>query len=336
VLSLYSDVDRSTLRTLSRETRLERIQIASNLRHDLLDDQVTEAHVATGVLAVPHGSELLFLWHYARALLAEREAARGRPEPAGKIDYTFVLDGQGEDARVAIRPRRRGAPLDLIVAELMILANSHWAGWLAELKRAGIYRSQGLQQVGSRWLPGRVRMGTVPAPHEGIGVAQYIWCTSPLRRYVDLVNQQQLIAAARGDQPPFPANDAELFGIVSSFDAVYAQYGEFQERLERYWCLRWLKQQSVARIGATMLKPDLLRLDDLPLVTRVAGLPMLERGQRVELDVLGIDEIDLSVELRLHRVLGEVAARIEDLEENAVDSADSGQEPVPTGPVQAE
>jgi exoribonuclease-2 len=177
-------------------------------------------------------------------------------------------------------------------------------------------------------------MGTVPAPHEGIGVPHYTWCTSPLRRYVDLVNQQQLIAAARGEPPPYPANDADLFGIVSSFDAVYAQYAEFQERLERYWCLRWLKQEALVRIGATVLKPDLLRLDDLPLVTRLAGLPMLERGQRVELDILAIDEVDLAVELRLHRVLGETAARLDELDEEGEELPDSGGEPPEPPPEQ--
>ena len=321
VLSLYVDVEGDTLRPLGRETRLERIRIESNLRHDLLDDMVTEAHVAAGVPDVAHGRELVFLWHFARALLAEREIARGKPEPAGKVDYTFVLDGEDEQATVSIRPRRRGSPLDLIVAELMILANSHWAGWLAELKRAGIYRSQSLQRVGGRWLPGRVRMSTVPAPHESIGVPHYTWCTSPLRRYVDLVNQQQLIAAVRGEAPPYPANDAELYGIVSSFDAAYALYGEFQERLERYWCLRWLRQEGLTRVGATVLKPDLLRIDDMPLLTRVAGLPILERGQRVELDLLGIDEVDLTVELRLHRLLQEKAGRVDELDEEGAEPA---------------
>jgi exoribonuclease-2 len=172
-------------------------------------------------------------------------------------------------------------------------------------------------------------MGTVPSAHEGIGVASYAWCSSPLRRYVDLVNQRQLLAAVRGEPAPYPPNDAELFAIVSTFDAVYAQYGEFQEKLERYWCLRWLRQESVTRIGAMVLKPDLLRLDGLPLVTRIAGLPMLERGQRVELDVLHLDEVDLSVELRLHRVLGETAARLDDFEEELADAAADEAPPAP-------
>ena len=332
VLSLYVDVEHDTLSVLGCETRLERIRIGSNLRHDLLDEQVTDVHMAAGALDVPHGRELLFLWHFARSLLAGREQVRGKPEPLGRIDYTFVVDGEEDRAKVTIRPRRRGAPLDLIVAELMILANSHWAGWLAELKRAGIYRSQRLDRVNGRWLPGRVRMSTTAAPHEGIGVAFYSWCTSPLRRYVDLVNQQQLIAAVRGDPAPYAPNDADLFGIVSAFEAAYTTYAEFQERLERFWCLRWLKQESVERTGATVLKPDLLRFDGMPLLTRVAGLPLLERGQRVELDIVGVDEVDLTVEVRLHRLLHESAASIEELDAETTELAETEEVATVPGP----
>ena len=50
-----------------------------------------------------------------------------------KIAFVKTPIGLAEiqgDERVDIAPRVRGAPLDLIVAELMILANSHWGGWL--------------------------------------------------------------------------------------------------------------------------------------------------------------------------------------------------------------
>ncbi|GAB4475999.1 MAG: RNB domain-containing ribonuclease [Burkholderiaceae bacterium] len=298
VLSLYVDVDAQSYAILASRTAVERVRIAGNLRHDRLDEIVTEEAVAAGALPIEFGEELCFLWRWARALLGQREAVRGRPEPLGRIDYTFVIDGEGEHAHVTIRPRKRGAPLDLIVAELMILANSHWGGWLALLRRAAVYRSQRFERGASR-----VRMSTTPAPHEGIGVDHYAWSTSPLRRYVDLVNQRQLVAAARGEAAPYAANDAELFAIVSSFDAAYTAYADFQSRMERYWCLRWLQQENVRRIGATLIKGDVLRLDGLPLVTRLPGLPELPRGQRLELDVLGVDLVDLLLEARVHQLL---------------------------------
>ncbi|HET6802743.1 MAG TPA: RNB domain-containing ribonuclease, partial [Casimicrobiaceae bacterium] len=180
VLSLYVRIDADTLEVRSSETRVERVRVAANLRHDLLDDVVTEEAIASGGFDAPFAGELALLWKIARALLVRREQVRGRPEPLGRVDFSFVLDGDGEHAHVSIKPRRRGAPLDLIVAELMILANSTWGRWLAERQVTGVYRSQSL---------GRVRMSTTPAPHEGIGVDHYTWSTSPLRRYVDLVNQ---------------------------------------------------------------------------------------------------------------------------------------------------
>jgi exoribonuclease-2 len=299
VLSLYADTDAETFEVLSTESRLERVRIETNLRHDELDAIVTEAAISTGRLASPHSDQLSTLWHVARKLLASREQVRGRPEPVGRVDFSFELDGADEHARVAIRQRRRGAPLDMIVAELMIFANSTWGAWLAARRTAGIYRSQSL---------GRVKMGTVPAPHDGIGVEHYAWCTSPLRRYVDLVNQRQLLACVLGRAPPYASNDAELFGIVSSFESSYSVYAEFQQKLERYWSLRWLQQEQLTRVDATVLRGDVVRLDGLPFVTRLPGLADLPRGQKLQLDVVSADQVDLTLEARVHRVLATQAA----------------------------
>jgi exoribonuclease-2 len=316
VLSLYVRFDAESGTVLGSDTRLERLRIAANLRHDELDDVVTEEAIAGGAFDAPFAPELRFLWRLARTLLARREAVRGRPEPLGRIDYSFVVDGDGERAHVTIKPRRRGAPLDLIVAELMILANSTWGRWLAERGVAGVYRSQSL---------GRVRMGTTPAPHEGIGVDHYTWSTSPLRRYVDLVNQRQLIACARGEAPAYRPRDADLFSLVSGFEALYGAYADFQERMERYWALRWLRQEDIRRVTASVLKGDVLRLDGMPFVTRLPGLPELPRGQRLELDVLGTNEVDLVLEARVHQVLA--AQAVVDAEDDALVEEELAVEP---------
>jgi exoribonuclease-2 len=157
-------------------------------------------------------------------------------------------------------------------------------------------------------------MGTAPAPHEGIGVEHYAWCTSPLRRYVDLVNQRQLVACVRDQTPPYASNDAELFGIVSGFESAYGAYAEFQQKLERYWSLRWLEQEKLSRIEATVLRGDVLRIDGMPFITRLPGLPELPRGQRLELDVVATDHVDLTLEVRVHRLLAQTTIDIDDEE----------------------
>ena len=315
VLSLYAEVGAATYEVLSTESCLERVHVESNLRHDRLDAVVSDANIASAQFDSPYAEALSALWHVARKLLARREQMRGRPEPIGRVDYSFELDGVDDQARVSIRERRRGAPLDLIVSELMIFANSTWGGWLASRRTAGIYRSQAL---------GRVKMGTAPARHDGIGVEHYAWCTSPLRRYVDLVNQRQLLACLRDQSAPYASNDAELFGVVSGFESSYTAYAEFQQRLERYWSLRWLEQEKVNRINATVLKDDVVRLDGLPFITRLPGLAPLPRGQRLDLDVIATDRVDLTLEARVHQVLAAQTVVDIDEDEFAEDSSVDG------------
>mgnify|MGYP002623851333 CR=1 FL=1 len=299
-VSLYLRFDERTLALQGHETKLERVPIETNLRHDRLDDVITDATL-TGEAPAPYpfADELAFAFRLARELKARREQVRGKPESFTRPDYSFRLEGaNGEprgDETVLISERRRGAALDLIVAEAMILANSTWGGWLDECKVPAIYRSQ------SSMLPGiKVRMGTKALPHAGMGVSSYAWSTSPLRRYVDLVNQWQIIACARHGltaalAAPFKPKDATLFSIVSSFEATYAAYAEFQRGIERYWTLRWLAQQGLDTLEATVMKDGLVRADALPLVFRALGAESLPRGVRVRVRINATDELTLDV-----------------------------------------
>ena len=295
-LSLYVTADPATGEIFETETRVERIVVRENLRHNLLDGKITEEGLADPQSDLPYGHWLRPLWQLALALSAKRDQVRGKPENNSRVEYSFYLDGNPDDPDTPVRlvPRQRNAPLDRMVAEYMILANNLWGGLLAQHGVPGIYRSQ---------QAGRVRMSTQALPHEAIGVPQYAWSTSPLRRYVDLVNQWQLIAAVDNGVgarlvAPFKPKDADLFAIIGAFDAQYAAWAEFQGNMERYWCLRWLAQNGVERTTANVLRDDLVRLANAPLVTRVGGLPELERGTAVEIDILGRDELALELDCR--------------------------------------
>ncbi len=337
-LSLYVTIDESTLAISQSVTRLEMVPIASNLRHDKLDTVFTEAFfedaVASGAPAadVAWGPELSFLHRLARSLKAQREVVRGKPENFNRLDYNFKLDnlGGGEpqgDETVNISTRQRGAPLDLIVAEAMILANSTWGEWLAEHGVPGIYRSQASMAPGVK-----VRMGTRALPHAGLGVKSYAWSTSPLRRYVDLVNQWQLIACVRNGRTaalvaPFKPKDTDLFAIISSFDAAYSAYNAFQAGIERYWTLKYLQQNSISELTATAFKDTLVRADELPLVLPAAGAQGLPRGARVRVRLGEIDQITLDVH---STVIERLDAEPEDAE--LEDELDGGEE-LAAGPI---
>ena len=303
-LSLYLTMDEATLEITASMTRLEQVPIASNLRHDALDNTFTEAFFEAAQLAapadVPWGVEMIFLHRLARHLKGQREIVRGKPENFNRPDFNFKLDNpasgepQGSEM-VTITTRQRGAPLDLIVAEAMILANSTWGHHLSEHGVPGIYRSQASMAPGVK-----VRMGTKALPHAGLGVKSYAWCTSPLRRYTDLVNQWQLIAVTQHGRTaalaaPFKPKDADLFSIISCFDAAYSAYNGFQSSIERYWTLKYLAQNGVTELTATSIKDNLVRADDLPLVLPALGAQGLPRGARVRIRLGAIDEITLDV-----------------------------------------
>ena len=303
-VSLYVTLDEATLEVRESVTRLERVPIAANLRHDQLDAVVTESSL-TGTAPADYAfaAELAFAFRLARALKVRREVVRGKPETFNRPDYNFKLEGNAAEPTgqesVHISTRQRGAPLDLIVAEAMILANSTWGGWLAEHGVPGIYRSQ------ASMLPGvKVRMGTKPAPHAGMGVAQYAWSTSPLRRYVDMVNQWQIIACARHGRTaalaaPFKPRDVALFAIISGFDAAYAAYNGFQQGIERFWTLRHVEQTAMTEIDAAVMKDGLVRAEALPLVFRVAGTESLPRGARISIRVSSVDLLTLELHATL-------------------------------------
>jgi exoribonuclease-2 len=331
-VSLYITFDEATLEPLGQETLLERVPIVSNLRHDRLDGIVTDASLRGEAPAdYPHARELAFAHRLAVHLKARRETVRGKPEIFNRPDYAFRLDDVEReprgDERVHIAPRARGTALDLIVAEAMILANSTWGGWLAECGVPGIYRSQ------ASLAPGiKVRMGTRPAPHAGMGVAQYAWSTSPLRRYVDLVNQWQLIACARHGRTaalaaPFKPKDVQLLAIVSAFDAAYSAYNAFQGGMERYWTLMYLAQNGLTEVDATVLKDGLVRADALPLVFRAAGAEGLPRGTGVCVRIASTDLLTLDVHaaviarLEDAKARGEAAPAVED--EEAADETEA-------------
>jgi exoribonuclease-2 len=334
-LSLYAILDPATWSVVSTTTRAERVPMKSNLRHNDLDDVVNEETLETGQGDYPHKRELGLLWKWALQLEAgrmkKREAFGLKPEQANRVDFNFYV----EDDVVTIVRRRRGAPLDKIVAELMIFANSTWGKLLHDSGVPGIYRSQG-PGAGGWNAKIQVRMVTHAAPHQGLGVDQYAWSTSPLRRYTDLVNQWQIIAAASHGVTaplvaPFKHRDATLFSIVSAFDAAYAAYNEFQQAMERYWCLRWLGQEKARQVDAVVLKDEVLRLVEIPLVIRLPGMQQVARGAQVRLDIVRWDEIDLSLDARLLEVAEPTpdAAAALDVEEEeeaeAQAAADTGE-----------
>lgn len=296
-LSLYVTANIDTGEILNKESKLEKIFIQENLRITHIEHLLTQEALEDEQANIPHAELFKPMWAFAKHLKKAREEFRGKPEGTGRIEYLFKLDGKADDpnAKLLLIPRMRNAPLDLIVAEYMILCNSSWAALLDELGLPGIFRSQ---------RNGQVRMSTYALPHDAIGVECYAWTSSPLRRYVDLFNQRQLIEGIKHGVSarlvaPYKPKDPSIFGLISDFESKYTSYLDAQNKMERYWCMRYLQQNQITRTTATIIRDELVRFDQLPLVVPIAGLVNVEKGDSVTLDILDMDLFNLTIECRV-------------------------------------
>ena len=260
-VSIYFDVD-SEFNVGEPTCKIEAVNIAENLRiqtiepHFNAETGLDEA----GEMMFAHHQDLIWFYQFAVAL----QKARGKYEPnrAPQYDYSIELDEAG---KVSVVRRERGSPIDMLVSEMMILANSTWAQMLHDNDLPGLFRVQ---------PAGKVRMSTKSEPHIGMGVQHYGWFTSPLRRAADYINQKQLLSLIDDTAETLYQNsDAELFAALRDFDTAYTAYADFQRQMEAYWSLVYLQQQGTSELTATILKEDLVRIEGLPLVTRATGIP---------------------------------------------------------------
>jgi exoribonuclease II len=335
-LSIYVDIDsqgvvnRETLQMLA-----EMVPMAANLRLEDIEHLVSEESLADESASYPYRKELAILWQAAKHLHAgrqEKRVANGlRPEQLGLLDpnalardFHFQIQEVDGVQRVDILPRQRGSILDTIVAEWMIFCNSASGQLLADHGLPGLFRTQ------KGWGPLRTRMQTTPGPHEGLGLDYYAWCTSPLRRYSDLVNQWQLIALAKHGVTakmvaPFPPRDATLMGIAADFESCYQAYGEFQDRLEKYWCLRWITQDGESKtVYVRHLKEGMSRVELVPLHLPIPELATHPRMTRAEVVIADVDLLQLSAGVRVL----EIEAKADAPEKESADQdLESGLEP---------
>ena len=178
---------RRTARWSATRRGVNRVPVAANLRLDAIGDAFAND---LPVAVDPPWTRSCACCGSSRRRSPPRAAS---PTSRGSTTASTSTGTRRRSAtgRVRIVPRPRGSPLDKVVSELMIFVNSTWGKLLADARVAGLYRTQ---------ANGKVKMSTRPGEHQGLGLAHYLWASSPLRRYSDLVNQRQLLAALAGDE----------------------------------------------------------------------------------------------------------------------------------------
>jgi exoribonuclease II len=160
------------------------------------------------------------------------------------------------------------SPSRRLVSELMVLFNTRAAAFCRSRGVPFVYRLQSrLSEVPV--LPAhydpvlvndalgrmeRSRFSLQPGSHGGLGVDGYTQLTSPIRRYLDLVLQRQLVAVLRQQAPPYA--DQELMAVMELVQTQESELRATERKAVRYYCLSWLQQnRGDDPIEAVVLKP---------------------------------------------------------------------------------
>ena len=172
-------------------------------------------------------------------LLAEKRGANSFSE---KERYYYYISAAEQGLEVKCVDTQ--SPARKIVEELMILYNSYLADYAVKKNIPVIYRNiNQFEDPKDNFLSLQAYLSTEPEFHPGIGANAYLHSTSPIRRYVDLINQLQISAILQGKNPPF--SKEELEKDIPLLEKRIYDIREIAHKSERYWVLKFLQQNCI-------------------------------------------------------------------------------------------
>lgn len=218
-----------------------------------------------------------------------------------------------DGSKVQINLAESDTPSRTLVSEMMILANSQAARYVADRMAPGLFRAQkppkkrvvhGLDNdlflnSKQRKMLSRGELLTSAQPHSGLGVTQYTTITSPIRRLLDLVMQHQIHSLVRREEIRFSEEMCKDF--TSVIGRTLARANSVRQQRHRYWLLKYLEARRDMTLTALVLDSgpkrtfllltDILLNIDLPTPARNRPDP----GCRVAVKVVRVDALDNSL-----------------------------------------
>jgi len=185
-------------------------------------------------------------------------------------DVNIFIDHQGQ---VNVSLGKSDTPARTIVSEMMILANSEAAKYVADRMVPGLFRSQPklknrlvfgedddlFQNTLQRKQLPRGEFSTNAKPHSGLGVSHYTTVTSPIRRLLDLVMQHQLNTIVRRQEPCFTEEMCKDFTSVLA--RTISAANNVRQQRQRYWLLKYLADRKGQLLDALVIQAGPKRIN---------------------------------------------------------------------------
>jgi exoribonuclease-2 len=222
-------------------------------------------------------------------------------------DVNIFIDNSG---KVHVSLARTDTPARTLISELMILANTEAARYVADRMVPGLFRTQGplktrlvhgedddlFQNTRQRKQLPRGELLTTAGLHSGLGVFHYTTVTSPIRRLLDLVMQHQLNSIVRRRQPCFSEEMCKDFTSVITRTVTTAN--NVRQLRHRYWLLKYLEDRKGQQLEALVIEAGPKRINllltdilmDVELPCPVGHKPT--PGELVKIRVVKVDALD--------------------------------------------
>ncbi|MBE3602534.1 RNB domain-containing ribonuclease [bacterium] len=249
--------------------------------------------------AHPEALKVRRLYEMAQRLRERRRAAGAvivsRREPKVKV---------AADGSIEISVIDNASASRMLVAEFMVLSNHVLARHAANNRIPIIYRVQ--PSGGGDLATLRPRLSIYPEYHAGIGLDCYAQISSPIRRYMDLVLQRQIVAALTDGKAKLPYEADELLTVIANAEASEAASKDLERRAKRYWTLRFLERECLGAPLQAIVTRDgaSAELFDYAVRGTLHGAPNISSQARILAQIGNIDPVRGVLSLEYLSTLG--------------------------------
>ncbi len=291
------------------------IRVRENLSYEQAEKLIEEDYEYWGLL-------------YKFCLLAHEKRIENGALNLARKEFEYDISNPDQ---IRIIPLNRNSASNRIIEELAIAVNRETGRLFDEVEMPGIFRTQSSYRIvkeledENQQLPENIRveparLTTVAGTHAGLGCDAYMHVTSPIRRFVDLITQQQLKKLIKKEEPVFTSED--MMRWSEGITLRQRKYNRAEKIILQYWKFRYLQQNKQELFEAKVRKQlsnnnteiELLELD---CIVQVSGLRGYEEEEQIILKIneVSLDPLKLIVramksvteDVNVHRLEGKTA-----------------------------
>ncbi|MBU2647820.1 RNB domain-containing ribonuclease [bacterium] len=164
---------------------------------------------------------------------------------------------------IEIKEVRENTPANMMIQELAIFANHQAASFCKQHNLLCLYRNQPPYSINKELAEDEkptlrdihiqpARIATNPEGHSALGLDCYQQVTSPIRRFLDLVNQGVIFSRLADVESGYTSD--EMLSWARQGEEIQREYSAIERRLLDHWKIKYLEQHRDDIFDAEMIR----------------------------------------------------------------------------------